>query len=323
MNLLPAPPWPGRRAFLPALLLALALPGCGGGGDEEPLDPVEPPVVGPQQHPEGFWEGTVGSGLNEQPMAGFIDGGDDGKGGEFYLVRSSAQAAGYDVLYGVLRVTGSVVAASGVTYFSRPDSKSTTGLTLRASASADPVTSQTNSIVGSYSDPVVNGNTVPFRLHYSPLNAYPTSERLAAGSYSGEAGTFDKRWAFTVAVDGSLEGTISDCAVTGFMVPRQRASALYAVSIDFPRKDKATTPEQDAANPCTFMNVQHRGVAILRFDTYGAPQGIWVFMRSATKDNPVLVLNGRVEATAPKPEKPGTTPVGPILPVTATAQPPG
>ena len=83
--------------------------GCGGGSG---ADDVGPPP-GTQQYPGGFWEGTVGTGAAQRTMVGFIDGGEDGKGGEFYLARGAAGAAGYDGLYGLLRTNVTAVQATG------------------------------------------------------------------------------------------------------------------------------------------------------------------------------------------------------------------
>ena len=47
-----------------------------------------------QQHPAGIWEGTVGSGTSQRTMVGFIEAGEDGKGGDFYLARGAAGAGG-------------------------------------------------------------------------------------------------------------------------------------------------------------------------------------------------------------------------------------
>lgn len=177
--------FPARSGSLAFLCLAAALAGCGGGSGGDDVGP--PP--GTQQYPGGIWEGTVGTGAAQRSVVGFIDGGVDGKGGEFYLARGAAGSAGYDGIYGLLRTNVAAVQATGVTYFSVQDGKFATGLTLRGTASSDPATGKTVSISGNYTSPAgtaaATSSPTTFKLGLSKLNDYPARSDLVAGTYRG------------------------------------------------------------------------------------------------------------------------------------------
>ncbi len=271
-------------------VLSGALVACGGGGDGEDVGP--PP--GTQQYPAGIWEGVVGSGTTQRPMIGFIDPGVDGKGGEFYFGRGAAGAAGYDSLYGMLRTEVTNVQAVGVSYYSVQDGKFADGLTLRGTATPDPLTGRTATISGSYARPVGTaadrGVPESFKLNYSPLNNYPARLSLIAGAYRG-SGLFGGYWALRIARDGSVEGSIGNCRVGGTATPRSPDSALYSVSLTF-------SGEEVACGPRT----QQMGVAMLRFDGNGVPNGIWVLTRSVVGQRDVYVLDGVAEQRDPDPD---------------------
>ncbi|WP_313311375.1 hypothetical protein [Pulveribacter sp.] len=265
-----------------ALTCAALLSACGGGGgggDDEGAP------VGTQQYPAGIWEGTVGTGTAQRTMVGFIDGGADGKGGEFYLARGAAGAAGYDGLYGLLRANLTAVQATGVTYFSVQDGKFASGLTLRGTASADPATGKTVAISGNYSSPAntaaATGTPTPFKLSYSKLNNYPARPGLLAGTYRG-SGVFGGQWVLTVTERGTLSGRVGGCNVQGTAAPRSQDSAAYSVTMNLSGDETS----------CGYRSSQQTGVAVLRFDANDVPNGIWVFTRNSIGSDNTFVLNG-------------------------------
>lgn len=286
-----------RPVSLLPLCLAALVASCGGGsgGDDEG------PPPGTQQYPGGFWEGTVGTGAGQRTMVGFIDGGADGKGGEFYFARGAAGAAGYDGLYGLLRTNVTAVQATGVTYYSVQDGKFATGLTLRGTATPDVATGRTSIISGNYTSPAgtaaATGAPTSFKLNYSSLNNYPASADLIAGTYRG-SGVFGGQWVFTVSPTGVLSGRVGGCSVQGTATPRARDSALYAVTLNL---------TGDEISCGTRANSQQTGVAVLRFDASNVPNGIWVLTRNSTGSDNTYVLNGLAD-----PRQPSTPPTGPL-----------
>ncbi len=272
-----------------AFSLAAALAGCGGGGGDPSEE--EAPVAA-QQYPAGIWEGTVGSGTSQRVMVGIVEGGEDGKGGEFYFARGATGAAGYDALYGLLRTNVTAVAASGVTYFSVQDGKFASGLTLRGTAAPDPATGKTATISGTYSSPAgtaaATGSPASFKLQYSKLNDYPASAQLLEGTYRG-SGVFGGNWVITVTGQGSLAGRIGGCNVQGAMAPRAKDSALYAVTMNLMGDESS----------CSFRGTQQSGVAVLRFDANQVPNGIWLFTRNATGAPNTYMLNGLADPRHP------------------------
>ncbi|WP_227001377.1 hypothetical protein [Pulveribacter suum] len=276
---------------------AALLSGCGGGGagaDEEG------PPVGTQQYPAGFWEGTVGTGAAQRTMVGFVDGGADGKGGEFYLARGAAGAAGYDGLYGLLRANLTAVQATGVTYFSVQDGKFATGLSLRGTASSSPATGKTVAISGNYTSPAgtaaATGAPTPFKLNYSKLNDYPARADLIAGTYRG-SGVFGGQWVFTVTERGVLSGRVGGCNVQGAAAPRSPGSALYSVTMNLTGDESS----------CGYRSSQQTGVAVLRFDANNVPNGIWVLTRNSIGTDNTFVLNGLADPR--QPTTPSPTPL--------------
>lgn len=271
--------------------LTVALASCGGGSG----DGDSSPAPSTQQYPGGIWEGTVGSGTAQRTMVGYIDGGLDGKGGEFFLARGAAGVAGYDALYGLLRTNVAAVQATGVTYFSVQDGKFASGLTLRGTASSDPATGQTTAISGNYANPAgtaaASGSTTPFKLSRSPLNNYPATADLIAGTYRG-SGVFGGQWVFTVSKTGALSGRVGGCDVQGVATPRT-GTALYSVTMNLLGSETSCG---------TRAGSQQAGVAILRFDTNTTPlrpNGIWVFARNAIGTDNVYVLNGLADPVVP------------------------
>lgn len=281
-----------------SLCLAAALVGCGGTG-EDSADVG--PTPGTQQYPGGFWEGTVGTGASQRQAIGFIDNGVDGKGGEFYLARGATGAGGYDVMYGVLRTNISSVQATSVTYYSVQDGKFANGLTLRGTASANPLTGQTTTISGSYTSATgtaaATGTPNAFKLTYSPLNNFPGSASLIAGTYRG-SGLFGGQWVFTVSPTGVLSGRVGGCNVQGRAGARAPDSAMYSITMNM---------TGDAATCGTLAGTQQAGVAVLRFDANNVPNGIWVFARNSNPENAPLVLNGLADAR--QSTIPSTTPL--------------
>ena len=140
-----------RSIPLFAFFFAAVLAGCGGsGGDPGGSTGEGGASSAVQQYPAGIWEGTVGSGTSQRTMVGFIEAGEDGKGGDFYLARGAAGAGGYDAIYGLLRTNLTAVVASGVTYFSSQDGKFAPNLTLRGTAAPNPATGKIATINGNY-----------------------------------------------------------------------------------------------------------------------------------------------------------------------------
>ncbi len=276
--------------WLPALGLAAALGACGGGSGG---DDVGPPS-GTQQYPAGIWEGTAGTGAGQRVMVGFIDGGVDGKGGEFYFARGAAGSAGYDSLYGLLRTQVASIQATGVTYFSVQDGKFASGLTLRGTASSSPATGRTTSISGNYTSPAgtaaASGGTTNFKLTYSPLNNHPARADLLAGTYRG-AGMFGGQWVVTISPRGVLSGRVGNCSVQGTATPRAPDSALYSVTMSLAGDEATCAP---------YSGTQQVGIAVLRYDAAGkAPNGIWMFTRNATGTPNTYVLNGLADPKQP------------------------
>ena len=272
-----------RPRSLLSLCLVTLLASCGGGsGDDSDVGPPS----GTQQYPGGIWEGTVGTGTAQRTMVGFIDGGVDGKGGEFYLARGAAGSAGYDGIYGLLRTNVAAVQATGVTYFSVQDGKFATGLTLRGTASSDPATGKTVSISGNYTSPAgtaaATSSPTTFKLGLSKLNDYPARSDLVVGTYRG-AGVFGGQWVFTVTANGSLSGRVGGCSVQGTVAPRSQSSALYTVTMGLSGDEIACGDR---------AGTQQAGVAFLRFDASNKPAGIWVLTRNAIGADNTYVLNG-------------------------------
>ena len=280
-----------------SLACTALLASCGGGSSD---GGDVGPAPGVQQYPGGVWEGTVGTGAAQRQVVGYIDPGPQGTGGEFYLAREAPGAAGFDALYGRLNVSVTSVLATGVTYFSVQDGKFATGLTLRGTASNSGKIGRTDAISGNYSDPVqtaaASGATVPLKLAYSSLNFHTASASLIEGTYRG-TGLFGGGWVLTVTPQGQLSGRIGGCLVTGSATPRAADSPLYSLTINL----------SGDATSCGATGTQQSGIAVLRFDAAGVPNGIWAFTRNATGTNNTYILNGIADPRTTVP--PSATPL--------------
>ncbi|GDY38803.1 hypothetical protein ACINB_46950 [Acidovorax sp. NB1] len=258
------------------------------------------PAPGVQQYPGGVWEGTVGTGAAQRQVVGYIDPGPQGTGGEFYLAREAPGAAGFDALYGRLNVSVTSVLATGVTYFSVQDGKFATGLTLRGTASNSGKIGRTDAISGNYSDPVqtaaASGATVPLKLAYSSLNFHTASPSLIEGTYRG-TGLFGGGWVLTVTPQGQLSGRIGGCLATGSATPRAAGSPLYSLTINL----------SGDTTSCGATGTQQSGIAVLRYDAAGVPNGIWAFTRNATGTDNTYTLNGIADPRTTVP--PSATPL--------------
>lgn len=271
-----------RKYLWLSLTCATLLASCGGGSSD---GADVGPVPGVQQYPGGVWEGTVGVGAAQRQVVGYIDPGPSGTGGEFYLAREAPGAAGFDAIYGRLNTNVTAVVATGVTYFSAQDGKFATGLTLRGTASNSGKIGRTDGISGNYSDPVqtaaASGAVMPIKLSYSRLNYFPARASLVEGTYRG-TGLFGGAWVLNVTPQGQLSGRIGGCLVTGSASPRAADSPLYSMTLNI---------SGDTAS-CEATGTQQSGIAVLRFDASGIPNGIWVFTRNATGPNNTYTLNG-------------------------------
>ena len=280
-----------------SLACTALLASCGGGSSD---GGDVGPAPGVQQYPGGVWEGTVGTGAAQRQVVGYIDPGPQGTGGEFYLAREAPGAAGFDALYGRLNVSVTSVLATGVTYFSVQDGKFATGLTLRGTASNSGKIGRTDAISGNYSDPVqtaaASGATVPLKLAYSSLNFHTASASLIEGTYRG-TGLFGGGWVLTVTPQGQLSGRIGGCLATGSATPRAADSPLYSLTINL----------SGDATSCGATGTQQSGIAVLRFDAAGVPNGIWAFTRNATGTNNTYILNGIADPRTTAP--PSATPL--------------
>ena len=280
-----------------SLACTALLASCGGGSSD---GADVGPAPGVQQYPGGVWEGTVGTGAALRQVVGYIDPGPQGTGGEFYLAREAPGAAGFDALYGRLNVSVTSVLATGVTYFSVQDGKFATGLTLRGTASNSGKIGRTDAISGNYSDPVqtaaASGATVPLKLAYSSLNFHAASASLIEGTYRG-TGLFGGGWVLTVTPQGQLSGRIGGCLATGSATPRAADSPLYSLTINL----------SGDATSCGATGTQQSGIAVLRFDAAGVPNGIWAFTRNATGTNNTYILNGLADPRTTVP--PSATPL--------------
>ena len=280
-----------------SLACTALLASCGGGSSD---GGDVGPAPGVQQYPGGVWEGTVGTGAAQRQVVGYIDPGPQGTGGEFYLAREAPGAAGFDALYGRLNVSVTSVLATGVTYFSVQDGKFATGLTLRGTASNSGKIGRTDAISGNYSDPVqtaaASGATVPLKLAYSSLNFHTASPSLIEGTYRG-TGLFGGGWVLTVTPQGQLSGRIGGCLATGSATPRAADSPLYSLTINL----------SGDATSCGATGTQQSGIAVLRFDAAGVPNGIWAFTRNATGTNNTYILNGIADPRTTVP--PSATPL--------------
>ncbi len=283
-----------RKFLWLSLTCATLLASCGGGSSD---GADVGPRPGVQQYPGGVWEGTVGAGAAQRQVIGYIDPGPLGTGGEFYLAREAPGAAGFDALYGRLNVNVTAVLASSVTYFSVQDGKFATGLTLRGTASDSGKIGRTDGISGNYSDPVqtaaASGAVVPLKLSYSSLNRYPARPDLIEGTYRG-TGIFGGGWVFTVSAQGQLSGRIGGCLVTGSASARAADSPLYSLTLNL--SGDTTT--------CGATGTQQSGIAVLRFNTAGVPNGIWVFTRNATGADNTFTLNGLADPRIPSTPSP-------------------
>lgn len=282
-----------KKPFWLTLACAALLASCGGGSsDGEDVGPAP----GAQQYPGGVWEGTVGIGVLQRKVFGYIDPGPLGTGGEFYLAREAAGSSGYDGLYGRLNVDRTAVLGPGSTYFSVQDGKFAANVTLRGTASASLATGRTNTINGTYSDPVgtaaATGSLTTFRLNYSDLNNYPGQLSLVEGTYRG-GGAFGGNWVLSITPQGVLTGSIGACAVTGTVIPRARDSAVYGVSMNLAGNEAL----------CAGAGTTQSGVAVLKFDVAASGRsGIWFLTRNATGPANTFVLDGRADGpNAPLP----------------------
>ena len=280
-----------------SLACTALLASCGGGSSD---GGDVGPAPGVQQYPGGVWEGTVGTGAAQRQVVGYIDPGPQGTGGEFYLAREAPGAAGFDALYGRLNVSVTSVLATGVTYFSVQDGKFATGLTLRGTASNSGKIGRTDAISGNYSDPVqtaaASGATVPLKLAYSSLNFHTASASLIEGTYRG-TGLFGGGWVLTVTPQGQLSGRIGGCLATGSATPRAAGSPLYSLTINL----------AGDTTSCGATGTQQSGIAVLRYDAAGVPNGIWAFTRNATGTNNTYILNGIADPRTTVP--PSATPL--------------
>lgn len=233
-------------------------------------------------------------------MVGYIDPGPLGTGGEFYMAREAPGAAGFDAFYGRLNVNVTAVLATGVTYYSVQDGKFATGLTLRGTASNSGKIGRTDGISGNYSDPVqtaaASGAVVPIKLSYSSLNFHPARASLVEGTYRG-TGLFGGGWVLTVTPQGQLSGRIGGCLVTGTATPRAADSPLYSMTLNL----------SGDTTSCEASGTQQSGIAVLRFDAAGVPNGIWVFTRNSIGTDNTFVLNGLADPR--QPTTPSPTPL--------------
>src|SRR5450830_791563 len=206
------------KHWVPALGL-LALVGCGGGstGDTSNVGAV----TGTQQYMDGIWTGTTGTGSAQRNVVGYVSGGSDGKGGDFYLAKGAAGTSGYDSIYGLLRVDVASVAATNVTYFSVVDGQFATGLSPDGTANTAAATGAVTSI----------------KMTYSTLNNFGATYAKLQGKYTGGA-LFGGSWVLTADAVGNLAGTVSGCTVAGTATPQTVAAnstaspAIYNVVLN-------------------------------------------------------------------------------------------
>ena len=275
-------------SLIPLLALSLAVGGCGGGDDEDDLDNTGP-ISGTQQYPGGVWEGTTGAGASTRSVFGYIDPGSDGKGGDFYFAKGAAGNSGYDAIYGRLAVNVTSVVATNVTYFSNQDGKFSQGLTLRGTASADPITKKTSAISASYSDPVgtlaATGSATPLKIQYSVLNNYAARAELLQGTYRGGS-VFGGGWMLTISPLGSVTGYIGSCTLTGNAGVRSSNSAVYSINFNLQGEEAL----------CPSASTGQSGVAVLKYDpSTGARTGIWVLTRNSAGPPNTYTLDGTAD----------------------------
>lgn len=276
------------KHWVPALGL-LALAGCGGGstGDTSNVGTV----TGTQQYMDGIWTGTTGTGTAQRNVVGYVSGGSDGKGGDFYLAKGAAGTSGYDSIYGLLRVDVASVAATNVTYFSVQDGKFATGLTVAGTASTSTGAARTDTFSGNYSNPTntaaATGAVTSIKMTYSTLNNYGATYAKLQGKYTGGA-LFGGSWVLTADAVGNLAGTVSGCTVAGTATPQTVAAnstaspAIYNVVLNL----------SGGTTTCAATGTTQSGVAFLKYDTLGNKTGIWMFTRSSTTTLNTYVLDG-------------------------------
>lgn len=271
-------------------LSLLALAGCGGGGGGGDSSSVGA-VTGTQQYPDGIWEGTTGTGAAQRTVVGFISGGTDGKGGDFYLAKGASGTSGYDGLYGLMRVNIGTALATNVTYFSVQDGKFATGLTFSGTASTSTGGTRTDTLSGNYSNPAntaaATGAVTSIKLAYSKLNNFPAKYSLLQGSYTGGS-LFGGSWVLTIDAVGAISGTVSGCTVTGTAVPQTPAansgstSAAYSVVLNL----------SGGTTTCAATGTSQSGVAFLKFDTLNNKTGIWMLTKNTGTTLNTFVLDG-------------------------------
>lgn len=272
-----------------ALLALLALVGCGGGstGDTSNVGAV----TGTQQFVDGIWTGTTGTGAAQRNVVGYISGGSDGKGGDFYLARGASGTSGYDSLYGLLRVNVASVAATNATYYSVQDGKFATGLTLSGTASTSTGAARTDTLSGNYSNPTntaaATGAATSIKLTYSTLNNFGATAAKMQGKYTG-GNLFGGSWVLTADAVGNLTGTVAGCTVTGTATPQTVAAnstasaAIYSVVLNL----------SGGTTTCAATGSTQSGVAFLKYDTVGNKTGLWMLTRSTTTSLNTFVLDG-------------------------------
>jgi hypothetical protein len=271
-----------------SVLSLAALAGCGGGSDSSTN---VGPVTGTQQYPEGVWEGSTGTSTAQRPVFGFISGGSDGKGGNFYLAKGAAGSSSYDGMFGLLRTDIATAQATGVTYFSVQDGKFSTAVSLIGTLSASVTGGRTDTLVGNYTSPAntaaATTTITPFKLSYSRLNNFPAQYSLIQGSYTGGS-LFGGSWLLNVDAVGNITGTVSGCTVTGTATPRipgpnsSSTSAAYTLLMNL----------SGAVASCASTGTSQSGVAILNFDTLNQKTGIWLLTVNTSGTLNTLVLNG-------------------------------
>ncbi|MBV8619127.1 MAG: hypothetical protein JOY84_09715 [Curvibacter sp.] len=291
------------KHWIPLVGLAL-LAGCGGSSDSSGSG-----SLGTQQYPQGIWQGTAGLGAAQRTVFAYIDGGADAKGGSFYMAKGATGTAGYDGMFGVLRVNVATVQASGVTYFSVQDGKFATGLTLSGTASNSGAIGRTDTIAANYSDPTgtaaASGAPVPLSLTYSTLNNYPAQAGLVQGTYQGGS-TFGGNWVLNVDALGSVTGTVSGCTVTGTIVPKTNVSTATSISNAYTTTLNLTGSTVVCANPGTTQS----GVAVLQYNSLNQPSGIWILTQNNTGTLNTMVLNGTLISGGSTPSTTQQSPTG-------------
>lgn len=248
-----------RYAAVCVLLGALALSGCGGGGDGGRSlygsdSDGESSSGGSSEGgssndsdedstatPEGFFNGTTSNGFN---FATVIL-----ESGEFWGVYSRSGVV-YGAVHGGSDASGGRLQGEGYDFYLPDGTRTASNFTATYTAKT--------SIAGS-----VTPQGTSFTGTYDPSYDVPADINDIVGTWRGNAASEAGVQAATVTVrsDGSFAGSVSTCRYTGTVRPRPSGKAVFNLSIKF------------ASTGCLFNGETLKGIAVV--NTAGGQKSLY------------------------------------------------